>query len=255
MNLGAYRPQIFHKQGEEKGITSMALLRKKFDPMNAYRSHEGTILASDVTPEGFSVPFQHAYGYLLNSGAMAGHAHPTDEIYLVLSGSGYVILGGGNRGVSAGDVVAIPPNTWHTMLCTEKDDAPFLWAALWWEHLDGAKKDWKPEDGIPVLRFSKETATPSHNGTILASEVVPDVLNCPFGHAYGYLEDGNSMENHAHETKEFYVFFEGTGTMTVGEETEPVGPGDVVAIPSGMPHSVTAQKGEKLLFAAFWWAE
>ena len=233
----------------------MALLRKKFDPMNAYRSHEGTILASDVTPEGFSVPFQHAYGYLLNSGAMAGHAHPTDEIYLVLSGSGYVILGGENRGVSAGDVVAIPPNTWHTMLCTEKDDAPFLWAALWWEHLDGAKKDWKPEDGIPVLRFSKETATPSHNGTILASEVVPDVLNCPFGHAYGYLEDGNSMETHAHETKEFYVFFEGTGTMTVGEETEPVGPGDVVAIPSGMPHSVTAQKGEKLLFAAFWWAE
>ncbi len=233
----------------------MALLRKKFDPMHAYHSHEGTILASDVTPEGFSVPFQHAYGYLLNSGAMAGHAHPTDEIYLVLSGSGYVILGGKNRAVSAGDVVAIPPNTWHTMLCTEKDEAPFLWAALWWDHMEGAKSKWNSSDEIPVLRFSKESATPAHGGTILASEVVPDVLACPFGHAYGYLENGNSMEAHSHPTKEFYVFYEGNGTMTVAGETEAVGPGDVVAIPPNEIHSVTANSGENLLFAAFWWEE
>lgn len=121
--------------------------------------------------------------------------------------------------------------------------------------MEGAKSKWNSSDEIPVLRFSKESATPAHGGTILASEVVPDVLACPFGHAYGYLENGNSMEAHSHPTKEFYVFYEGNGTMTVAGETEAVGPGDVVAIPPNEIHSVTANSGENLLFAAFWWEE
>lgn len=106
---------------------------KRFNPETAYSSHDGTILAEKVVPPSINAPFDHQYGYLLNGQSMAGHAHATDEIYIVMSGSGYVMVGGENRAVSVGDVIAIPSGQWHTMMCTEQDQAPFLWAALWWE--------------------------------------------------------------------------------------------------------------------------
>lgn len=228
----------------------MAICRKKFDPAAAYSSHEGTILAADVAPEGVFAPFEHAYGYLMNSRSMAGHAHPTDEIYLVLAGSGYVILGGQNRAVSAGDTVAIPAGQWHTMLCTDRDQAPFLWAALWWLPEEGRPA--LPEGEIRVKRFDPAASSPAHGGTILADSVVPEGMPTPFGHAYGYLQAGQTMEAHSHPTSELYIVYSGTGDITVGNETEAVGPGDVVAIPPDATHSLTSHGGP-LLWAALWW--
>lgn len=114
----------------------MSILVKRFDPASAEKSHEGTILASDVLPAGMTAPFLHKYGYLENNQSMAGHKHATDEIYIVFSGTGYVTVGGENKAVGPGDVIAIPANVWHTMMCTNKDQGPFLWAALWWDHID-----------------------------------------------------------------------------------------------------------------------
>lgn len=232
----------------------MPLIRKKFDPNNSYVSHWGTILASDVVPEGYKAPFQHAYGYLLETGkTMGGHAHETDEIYMVLSGSGYVIQDGNNKEVKAGDVVAVPANVWHTMMCTDKNEAPFLWAAFWWDRVEGSEGLWKPEDGICVRRFEKETATPAHEGTILASPVLPKEIKAPFGDAYGYITAGNNMGLDCHPTDEMYVVFSGKGTMTVDGETEEIGPGDVIAIPPNATHTIGAAEDSDLLFAAFWW--
>jgi mannose-6-phosphate isomerase-like protein (cupin superfamily) len=202
-------------------------------------------------PDGFKAPFSHAYGYLMNSQSMAGHAHATDEIYLVLSGSGYVTIGGKNRAVSTGDLVAIPPNIWHTMMCTDKDKAPFLWAALWWEHIDGADAF---EEEICVKRFEKDKAIAAHEGTILADSVVPPTLRTPFEHAYGYLENGGTMEAHSHADDEVYIVISGKGLMTVGDESVAVGERDVIAIPSNMTHTITAQGNEPFLWAALWWA-
>lgn len=232
----------------------MPLIRKKFDPNHAYSSHWGTILAADVVPEGFKAPFSHAYGYLLETGkTMGGHAHAFEEIYIVLSGSGYVIQGGNNKAVKAGDVITVPANIWHTMLCTDKDEAPFLWAALWWDSAEGLESTWKPEDGICVRRFDKETAIPAHEGSILAAPVLPEVSKAPFGDSYGYLTPGKGMCPDCHPAEEMYVVFNGTGTMTVDGETEKIGPGDVIAIPSNATHTIAADSDSDLLYAAFWW--
>lgn len=225
------------------------ILRKKFNPMNAYRSHEGTILASDVVPEGYPAPFQHAYGYLLNNRAMAGHSHPTDEIYVVMAGTGYVIVGGKTRAVKAGDTIVIPAGEWHTMLCTERDTAPFLWAALWWNPVEPTAQ----QESILVQRFTKETAKPAHGGTILADRVVPEEMKTPFDHAYGYLEKEGSMEEHSHPTQEIYFIYSGAGSITVDGVTESLVPGEVVAIPPNAAHSMTVEPGNHLLWAALWW--
>lgn len=230
----------------------MAISIRKFDPETAGLGHWGTILASDVLPEGVKAPFEHQYGYLRNNGTMGGHAHPTDEIYIVLSGTGYVVVNGKNKAVRAGDVIAIPPNEWHTMMCTDRDEAPFLWAALWWEHI-GPPIPQEALKTIHVRRFEKEKAQAAHGGTILAAPVVPDLLQCPFGHAYGYVENGGVMEEHAHPTVEIYVVYEGNGTIVIDGEEAPIGPGDVIAIPSNAQHSLKAPAQGGLLWAAFWW--
>jgi mannose-6-phosphate isomerase-like protein (cupin superfamily) len=112
----------------------MSINIKRFDPENATPGHEGTILGSNVLPDSISAPFLHQYGYLAERGrTMAGHSHPTDEIYIVLSGTGHVVVGGENCAVRAGDTVAIPAGQWHTMMCADCDEAPLLWAALWWQ--------------------------------------------------------------------------------------------------------------------------
>ncbi|MDR1059674.1 MAG: cupin domain-containing protein [Clostridiales bacterium] len=230
----------------------MAINIAKFDPASAYKAHEGTILAQPVLPGGVKAPFRHQYGYLMKGGAMAGHAHPTDEIYIVLSGSGIVILGGRNRRVKAGDVVAIPGGEWHTMLCAESDEEPFLWGALWWEPVAGGTP---AAGGIEVKAFREGAAYRAHQDTILADKVVPASLAAPFSHQYGYLGDGGEMELHSHPAMEVYIVFYGSGTVIVGGEEAPIGPGDVIEIPPGEPHTVRGKAGVPLLWAALWWPD
>lgn len=227
----------------------------RFNPLKAEPAHEGTIIGCDVLPEGMSAPFEHFYGYLDKPGtAMAGHSHPTDEIYIVLFGAGIVIVGGENRNVKAGDTVVIPAGSWHTMLCPENGAAPMLWAAFWWEKTDfDNERDKAARTGVHTWRFDKGRAQKGHNDTILADIIVPGVIAPPFGHAYGYLENGGSMEAHSHPTSELYIVYSGGGVVTVGDETREIGPGDVIQIPPGKQHSMTEQGDGALLWAAFWW--
>jgi len=103
---------------------------QRFDPATAHRAHNDTILASAFVPEGIKPPFDSAWGYLENGSAMEAHAHPTEEIYVVIRGTGTVQVGEERRAVGPGDVIAIPPDAPHTMAC--EDGGPLLWAALWW---------------------------------------------------------------------------------------------------------------------------
>jgi len=102
----------------------------RFDKATAPAAHNGTILAGPVLPEGMAAPFSHAWGFLEGKAMMEGHAHPTQEAYLVISGEGFVHVGEERRPVRPGDVVEIPPNTYHTMEC--EAGKTLLWAAFWW---------------------------------------------------------------------------------------------------------------------------
>ena len=102
----------------------------RFDKNTAVGSHNDTILASEVLPKGMAAPFDHAWGYLENGNEMEGHSHPTNEIYLVFSGKGFVVVGDERAEVSCGDIIEIPPDVYHTMVCPE--NSALLWAALWW---------------------------------------------------------------------------------------------------------------------------
>ena len=106
----------------------------KFNKETAPSGHSGTILAGKVLPEKMKAPFGDAWGYLEGKSMMEAHAHPTDEIYLVFSGTGYCHIDGERFAIQPGDVIEIPPNAVHTMEC--EADNNLLWAAFWWERIE-----------------------------------------------------------------------------------------------------------------------
>ncbi len=107
----------------------------RFDKTLAEPVHNGTILGMKAFASDMGEPFSHLYGHLENKGIMDGnrngHAHPTAEIYIVMSGNGFVIIDGEEAAVTAGDVIEIPRNASHTM--ENRSEASLTWLAIWWQ--------------------------------------------------------------------------------------------------------------------------
>jgi oxalate decarboxylase/phosphoglucose isomerase-like protein (cupin superfamily) len=57
---------------------------------------------------------------------MRGHSHNVEEVYILLSGKGYMILGNKKMPVNRGDLVTIPKNVWHRTVNTGKEKIVFL---------------------------------------------------------------------------------------------------------------------------------
>ncbi len=49
---------------------------------------------------------------------------------------------------------------------------------------------------------------------------------------------GATTPHHHNKTQEIYYILSGQGSMRVGRETQPVGPGDAIAIPPGASHQI-----------------
>jgi len=57
-----------------------------------------------------------------------------------------------------------------------------------------------------------------------------------------------TIPHHHAVTEEIYYILSGSAEMTLGEETRPVGPGDAIAIPPGLRHTIRNTGGEELVF-------
>jgi len=55
------------------------------------------------------------------------------------------------------------------------------------------------------------------------------------------LDPAGEQRVHNHAPEQVYFILEGTGLMTVGTETQEVGPGDCIFVPSGTPHGIRNQ--------------
>ncbi|MGM0414817.1 MAG: cupin domain-containing protein [Bacillota bacterium] len=106
----------------------------RFNKAKAVKAHGGSILADDIISDKLNPPFGHAWGYLEAGGEMETHAHPTEEVYLIVEGNGQVNIEGEVSDVKAGDVVEIPPDNSHSIACKENEN--LLWAAFWWDKKD-----------------------------------------------------------------------------------------------------------------------
>jgi mannose-6-phosphate isomerase-like protein (cupin superfamily) len=63
------------------------------------------------------------------------------------------------------------------------------------------------------------------------------------------LAPGASTTPHHHKaTEEIYYILSGTADMTLGHDTRPVGPGDAIAIPPGLRHTIKNTGPVELVF-------
>ena len=63
------------------------------------------------------------------------------------------------------------------------------------------------------------------------------------------LAPGRATTPHHHAvTEEIYYILSGQAEMTLGHETRQVGPGDAIAIPPGVRHTIRAVGSEELVF-------
>jgi mannose-6-phosphate isomerase-like protein (cupin superfamily) len=62
------------------------------------------------------------------------------------------------------------------------------------------------------------------------------------------IEPGGYQRVHRREPEQAYFILEGTGRMTVGDETEQVGPGDCIFVPTGAPHGLVNDGDEVLKY-------
>ena len=60
--------------------------------------------------------------------------HPTKEVYVIIEGTGTMIIDEESEVVGVGDVIAIPPNAKHKLITGE--ESSILFAALWWKQAD-----------------------------------------------------------------------------------------------------------------------
>lgn len=102
--------------------------------------------------------------------------------------------------------------------------------------------------------FDPNRAISAHQNTILAAPVMPEGLNAPFDHAWGYLDKPGEMETHKHYKEEVYIFIKGSGFVRIDGEEIPVTAGDVVRIPPDAMHTVVNREHAELLWAAMWWS-
>ena len=79
----------------------------------------------------------------------------------------------------------------------------------------------RPEGITSYLLASPRTSSAEHLTTTLA-----------------VIQPGGEQRIHSHRPEQVYFILEGRGLMTVGDETEWVGPGHCVFIPSGQPHGL-----------------
>jgi quercetin dioxygenase-like cupin family protein len=74
------------------------------------------------------------------------------------------------------------------------------------------------------------------------------------GEAYGVnlsllnseITPGSGAPPHTHDYEELFVIYSGRGRYTISGESIEAGPGDVVVVPSGLPHAFVALGPEPL---------
>jgi mannose-6-phosphate isomerase-like protein (cupin superfamily) len=62
------------------------------------------------------------------------------------------------------------------------------------------------------------------------------------------MEAGGKQHIHHHQPEQMYYILQGRGQMTVGDETQPVGPGDCIFIPTDTPHGLVNDGGTELKY-------
>jgi mannose-6-phosphate isomerase-like protein (cupin superfamily) len=88
-------------------------------------------------------------------------------------------------------------------------------------------------DGSTIRELLAHRNSAIRQQSLAEARLAPNAATTPHHHAV---------------TEEIYYILSGTADMTLGHETRPVGPGDAIAIPPGIRHTIRNTGPEELVF-------
>jgi quercetin dioxygenase-like cupin family protein len=198
------------------------------------------------------------------------HKHDDkDQIFYVTSGSGLVRLGGDEREVEPGNAVYLPAGLVHQTITRGRDPLCYILFnifnnpgkeghATFADHIEKVKhirrrqadsgradvegKILKSAQSKPARFFEDvfdhRTFDFGTNLTILLLDRT-ETNRCEFVVVEWPPKSRGSMKAHNEKEQTFFIL-RGHGTVTVGNETEAVKPGDLVFVPRNAPHASEA---------------
>ena len=94
---------------------------------------------------------------------------------------------------------------------------------------------------------------------VLYKDIYPwdEIEDTPFGASMAIIEPGGQTMIHSHDPTETFIIFQGSGTISIDEESKPISQGDVVVMPPGSKHTLrNDSETDPLMFlSVFWWGD
>jgi len=104
------------------------MLKTRFDKSRAELRHNGTVYALQTfSREETSSDLSNGWAFLKKGMKIEPHYHPEKEIYVFISGRGYMWIEREKANVKKGDAIYVPPNLVHTAENEEDKDLEFIW--------------------------------------------------------------------------------------------------------------------------------
>lgn len=107
-----------------------------------------------------------------------------------------------------------------------------------------------------IRKLDPSTFQPSYGVTCTRVFPSPESGDTPFNAYMSLIEPGGASQLHRHHEGETFIILSGSGLMTVDDETEPVGGGDVIFMDPLTDHTLAnASDTEQLLFLNVYWED
>jgi mannose-6-phosphate isomerase-like protein (cupin superfamily) len=106
------------------------------------------------------------------------------------------------------------------------------------------------------VRIAYGTPEPYASGMVIeevSTGATPGAADWPFEASRFEVPPGRTNELDVHDVAELWLVRTGTGTVRSGDTTLDVGPGEMVYLPSRVPHRVTNTGTQPLRLFSVWW--
>lgn len=107
-----------------------------------------------------------------------------------------------------------------------------------------------------IRKLDLSTFQPSYGALSKKLYPSPESGDTPFSMYWALIEPGGASQIHRHHEGETFLIVKGSGVMTVGDESQPVGVGDVIFMDPLVDHTIAnTSDSEQLLFIDVYWED